>query len=475
VSLGATLGILGLNAILIAVGLCVMAPFLRGRSTAGVASCAGVALFVAVGVVSALLTALAVAGARVGVVTFLATSAAVATVGILVATTRRGPPRGGFLTAPAMPRRAFRGERELAICGGAVVLLGGLLLMRAGFRGGPWLDDSWTMWLPKGLVLDQSGLDPRVFVAENDTYKHFASLNYPLAWSILSNLDVKFAGELDVRAMNAQLGIMSVAFLGAVARMLWGHVRPVLVLGVLMFLLLCPEFVRQSQSGGADIPLAAILALFVLAAVGWLRSAHPGWLLLIGSFAAAAVAMKAEGAPQTLLFLTVIAAFGGWRRWRRTVVLAAVSVGALLTSLPWTLWKHEHHVKGVTNLGDALSIDYLRDHTERLDLAVEALARHATASSEWLVLVPAVIVVSSVAAILDRRLVWLTPVGLLAASFLFWSWAYWGDSEEIHYRLGTSAYRVIDAPLIASLVLAALGLERVVDRWMRQRATPTGV
>jgi hypothetical protein len=90
----------------------------------------------------------------------------------------------------------------------------------------------------------------------------------------------------------------------------------------------------------------------------------------------------------------------------------------------------------------------------------------------WLVVVPLAAVLGLVAARRLRRALPLVPAAAVTALYAFWVWAYWAETEDLDFLLTTSAYRVVDTPvLLAGLavpVLAEAMLVRGRDERERQ-------
>src|SRR5207244_3457189 len=207
-----------LNSVYLVVGYCLLTPFLR-RGVASAASYAGVALLIGAGWTGVLLCIAAVAGATTGVLTFALVAAGGAGAGLLSRRLVRRP--------PATPEPAARRQRPwedvvaTAAAAGLVAIAGFALV--GGFRSSPWLDDTWGWWVPKGLVLSSHGLVSGLW--QGSWGFIWISSDYPLWWSSLSALDLRFVGGVGLRAIDAQLRIPVLAFLGALARLLLGHVR----------------------------------------------------------------------------------------------------------------------------------------------------------------------------------------------------------------------------------------------------------
>jgi len=450
-------GVAGLNSVYLVVGYCLLTPFLR-RGVASAASYAGVALLIGAGWTGVLLCIAAVAGATTGVLTFALVAAGVAGAGLLSRRLVRRP--------PATPEPAARQQRPwedvvaTAAAAGLVAIAGFALV--GGFRSSPWLDDTWGWWVPKGLVLSSHGLVPGLW--QGSWGFIWISPDYPLWWSSLSALDLRFVGGIDLRAIDAQLTILVLAFLGALARLLWGHVRPWLLWPGLALVAAMPELFRQAQGGGGDVPLAVYLALYCVCAVLWLVRRDP--LVLVGAFtfAAAAVQIKSEGAPQ-LLVLTAVVSLLGLRAGLRPLLRlwSAVPV-ALALAAPWFAWRSTHHVHGDFALGRALDPSYLSSRTSRVRPAVHALGEHLISPRQWILAVPLLVALALLVALRERSWPPLVLPLVVAVDFFFWVWVNWSDPQDLHYRLSTSAYRVVDTAALVSAAFVPLVAERLVSR-----------
>jgi hypothetical protein len=314
-----------------------------------------------------------------------------------------------------------------------------------GFRSAPWLDDAWGIWLPKGLALWHHGLDERLFVPDG-VYVAFGVPDYPLWWSVVTSLDVQAVGEVDVRAMDAQLALLTVAFFGAVARLLWGVVRAEVLAASLLLLACCPELWRHVHGGIADLPLAIYAALSVLAAMLWMRTRAPFHLVLGAFSAAVALQIKTEALAEIAALAVVGVVLCRDRR------LVVASLAALATALPWLAWRW---VNDVPSRG---SLDF--GHVDRVPRTLASVVGHLLDPTEWLIVVPLFVAL----ALLARR-----PRFLLApaALTLVVVTAYWIDRDEIRYVLNTSAYRVIDPIVLTAAVLVPL----LAEAFLQERET----
>ena len=415
-------GVLAVNAVYLAVGYALL-----GRSRLHV-SWAGVALLVGAGSVGTAVFLATLVGLHANLLVAGIAAVLIGAAGLVAA--RGSEPQS---------RPAARVGPLPATCYGIVAAVCALGIV-GGFRSSPWLDDAWGIWLPKGLALWHHGLDERLFVP-NGEFVTFGVPDYPLWWSVVTSLDVQAVGELDVRVMCAQLGLLTAAFVGSVARLLWDCVRPTVLAGSLLLLVLSPELWRHVQGGVADLPLALFLALAIVAGARWLQTEERFYGLLAGFALAVALQVKTEALPEVAALVVVGALFA------RRLLWAGLSLAA---ALPWLVWRQVHDVPSRADL------DFSR--VERVPEAVRAVGEHVLDPTEWLVLVPLAIVL----AVLARQpKVLLVPGALLAVVLT----AYWIDRDEIGFVLATSAYRVVD-PLVLS---AAVLIPILAESFLQQR------
>lgn len=453
---GVVLGVVGLNAVFAAVGYAVLAAGLKGLSPRALASWAGVALLVGAALVGVALCGVAAAGGTTGPTALGAVAGILVAGGLAAAILLPGSPPTALAQAPPPLPRAAAAVATAAAFGLAAVALAVLV---GGFRTSPWLDDTWFFWLPKGLALDAHGLDPHLFV-RNDRYVSLQSEPYPLWWPVVTSLDVRFGGEVDLRAVNGQLAILTAAFLGAAARLLWRRVRPHLLFPGLLLLACSPELLRQAQGGGADLPLAYMVALSALAASLWVSARDRLALFLAFAFAAAAVQIKEEGIALVAIFLV---AFGLFALRRAVLLWGALALGAA-TSLPWFLWRREHAVGNPVSFGEALSRIAGFEGAHEVGVIADRLAYHLTNPREWLIAVPLALLLALAVAVGGRSPRELAlPLGL-GAAYLFWIAVYWGNNnEDVEAWLGTSAYRVVDSLVVVAAVFSPLLAERALS------------
>jgi glycosyltransferase involved in cell wall biosynthesis len=342
------------------------------------------------------------------------------------------------------------------------------LILVGAFHTAPWLDDSWTFWIPKGLSLGNLGLDPRLFTP-NAHYAALTHRSYPVFWSLTAELALRFAGHIDLRAVTGELAVLTLAFAGAIVRALAGRVRPALLwLGVALFLL-CPEVAHQTQGGGADLVLGVYLGMFVLCAFGCVTDRSRGALALAAVFGSVALATKVEGLPEFAI-CAFVACLTAWHVDRRTwrPLLGAV-FAASLSSVPWFVWAQLRAGREPTaDYGSSLELSHGIPPTSRLGPAVHALGAQALSSQHWLLIVPVTVSLYVVLAVRERKIDWLAPAVMIIAIFAFFVWLYWFNSPTQGAPLSTTVYRVFAPIALLSAAALPLALDRVlvpIPRW----------
>lgn len=454
------LGTAALNLVFVVVGYALLAPALRGSSVLTWLSYAGVALFVGLGCPGLLLCLAAIAGAKINLVAFGTTAVVLVLAGSTAAWRWPRPVQGRVAAVGA--QRRLEDDVATAACGLLVALLG--IAFIGALRSTPWLSDVWTFWLPKGIALDRNGLYAPLWLGTHGGVV-FPVPDYPLLWSIVENLDMRFVGSIDLRALNVQEAYLLIGFVGATARLLWGIVRPWVLWSGLLLSVALPEFLRHAQGAAADVPLAMYVTLALVAAAVWLLRRSMFALILVGVFAAAAFSIKSEGYPDIAVWLVVLTVVS-WPLARRRLipVWAAVGLGAV-TSLPWLAWKAIHHVPNQIQLGDLLSPSYLAHHGATRNEAIHVITHHFTNVKEWTIVIPLFVVVGIVGAKLERRpgrrLLWLGAPLFVLASWSLLVWVFWADRIG-GFRLINSAYRLIDVFALISALGSAVGLEFIL-------------
>ena len=453
-------GVLGLAVLAMAVGYCLLAPFLRTRPPLSWPSYAGLALLVGAGLTVWMLTTLAVVGVRPTSTVSLVVVVVLAAVGVAVAVVRplraaeppvsTRAPDGGSVTVAA----------AVAACAAVVAALGAVTVLAAS-RSTAWLDDTWFQWLPRGLMLQHQGLSADVFT-KVPGYISFVDFDYPLWWSVVT-ADAFRAGT-EMHGVATASALFFVAGIGALARLLHGLVRPVLLWPGLLLAMAAPNLINQTQSGGADLVLAVYLTV-ALVAGGAFVARGDALALAVGIAAAiTATSIKGEGLPQLLLYSVLLALFALRENRRRVVLALAIPLAGVLGALPWRLWLATHDAPGRIRYGPALHPVFMFDRADRIPPALDSILRHVLEPRSWLVALPLLVVLTLFAAYRTRRVVWIGPLAVAVVGIAFWTVVYWAGPFEVHIWLATSVGRVVAVvPLLAAVAAPALaeaGLSR---------------
>jgi hypothetical protein len=189
----------------------------------------------------------------------------------------------------------------------------------------------------------------------------------------------------------------------------------------------------------------------------WLARGDGVALVGVFGFAAAALAIKNEGLPETVLVLVVLSVAGLRAGRRRLCALWGAYALAFALAVPWFVWREVHGLHGDIGFTRSFDVGYLFDRTGRIRPALDALQSHAFGAGEWLIDVPLALALALALALWTRRALYLTPAVLVVLAFALLVWVYWADSNELAYRLSTSAYRTIDTvTILAGASLAPL-------------------
>jgi hypothetical protein len=490
--LGLVAGVLALNLLLALIGYCLLYASLRGRTLRIWLSYAGVALLVGAALVCSLLSFLAFTGLALGFWAFALCGGALATLG-LVAGRHLSPAWRARIAAPAAVAPATSRLESLVATGAACAIVAYIVLtVVGGFRSSPWLDDTWTMWVPKGRLLGTAGLDPRFF-SDTGPFDPFLHPDYPFWWSLLTNLNMRFVGSIDLRAVDAQLTILVSAFLAALARLLWGIVRPSILLPGLLLLALSPQIVRQGQAGGADLPLAIFLALFVVAGSSWLVTGNRFHLLPAFASATAVMTVKQEGPPELLAVLVLITLLAVWWRKQRVAALWVTATAAFLVLVPWLLWQSAHNVRPNPTVSHFISPDpatrvtptpgqaprpkpageKVRASGEGTWPTLEVLARELANPANWFLSAPLLLGLSVVAALRHRRLQWLAPFIVFLVSAALMAGGLWISSSFVDHRIRRASSRVLMPAALTIGIAIPLFVEGLLrDGPRRSRTEP---
>jgi hypothetical protein len=430
-------GLLGANALMLAVGIGALPLLGAARSWRELASRSGLAYLCGLAAVGVLSAHLAVIGVTSGWIALGVMAALLLSAG------------AWRLRGTEMPRWRRPGWIPVA---GSVAVAGVLAEYARAFVVAP-LDryDAWAIWALKGHALYSFGwADPVVFAS--DSYR-FAHLEYPLLLPSLEAIDFRAMGGFDTRLLHLQFLLLLVAALGALATMLRDRVPAILLWPSLLAVVLAPSVFDQLLSAYADLPLALFFAAGAVAAARWLVT-NERWALAIAAlFFAAAVLTKNEGTLFVLAALLglALAAAG---RWRAVVVAAAVPVVALV---PWHIYTAVYGLKGSDfKLTDSFDVGYVASRLYIGAIAFGTLGGQMLDPRQWglLLILFAVVVVASFS--VGLRALPLFSAALAALSWLGLSWIYVISHLSYSHYLDITRQRVISSIVLAGAALTPL-------------------
>jgi hypothetical protein len=254
-------------------------------------------------------------------------------------------------------------------------------------------------------------------------------------------------GAFDGTLIHVQLALLAFGFAAALWTLLRERVPAALAGATVLAIVVADSTLRQLASNLADIPLAFLVALGVVALARALLEDDASLLPFAAVVLGAATLTKPEG----LLF--AVAALVPFMVIARSRASLLTAVGVALILLPWRIFAAVHHLRNPEySFGNAVSPSYLSDHGDRLHPAVAGVW-HQVWSSGWGLLVP-LAVVAFAATLLARQ--W--RLAGFAAAWALLSFGgivlvFWISVVPVELTLRWAAYRTV-----ASLVLGAAAL-----------------
>jgi hypothetical protein len=318
--------------------------------------------------------------------------------------------------------------------------------------------DAWFTWTLKAKTLFfADGMEEWVF----GTAAHSGGVltSYPPGFPALQAMSFHAIGSADVVTLNLTYWFLTLGFVAAVAGLLAPRVRSGILLPVLLLMLVLPGLTGIPVPGGADRPLAYLVATAALLIVLWLDERQAWQLAAATLLLAGAFLTKREG---VLLGACVLgAAFAATladrrRAWPR---LGLTALAAFTLALPWRIWvgMQDHPEEGL-EAGILSTLENVDRALPSLELALRAMFGYGL----WLVL-PLVAVAGALLALLAgvRRpavfaLVFLA-LALAANTWITWSQTFFGLTLD--YSLNP-ATRFMVTPVLTAAAVTPLLLER---------------
>lgn len=389
---------------------------------------------------------LALFGVPVGVGAAVAGLAAIA-----LAARRVGLPRQ--LARARLPRPSAEQLAALAVTGVALVVLG--YAFRA-FVVRPLVDfDAWAIWAPKARLLYQ---DPGAAPAAIRSGLYGQS-PYPLALPTLQALGFGSMGRFDGALIGAQFAALAFGFVAALWALLERRARPLAISLCAAAIVVAPQFLFQLLTHYADVPLGLFIGLGVAAAAAWTVSPDDGWLLACAvAFIGMGALTKSEGTLFAVAAAIALLATQVGPAWRTRLRPALVAVGAIaLILLPWQIYCAAYHLKTSDyNLSDAVSLGYLREHSDRLGPVLRELGKQLTVTHQWGYLVFAVAAGVFTGALARRWRATAFAVVWLALAFAGLVLIYWISTLPTSSNLTNSSFRTIVSLLVGGTALLPL-------------------
>jgi hypothetical protein len=226
-------------------------------------------------------------------------------------------------------------------------------------------------------------------------------------------------------------------------------------------IVVAPSFFGQLQMNTADVPLAILLALGLVALAAWLRSGESGLLPAAALFLGAGAITKPEG-ELFVLAAFVAAAVVATRGQLKALGLSAAAV--LAVDLPWRIWTAVHHLKSTDySLSDLFDAGYLRHQSYRVHPVVEELLYQVRSTGSWSYLALLVVAGLAGALLLRRFRLFVFTAGWLVLSFAGLVGVYWISGDPLANHLYNSADRTIDTLVIGPALLVPVLLARPTD------------
>jgi hypothetical protein len=306
--------------------------------------------------------------------------------------------------------------------------------------------DGWAIWAMKARALyDFGGVAHGVF-----TTQPYGPLQHPLFLPALEATGFRSMGAFDGTLVHVQLALLGFGFAAGLWTLLRERVPAALAGATVLAIVTADSTLRQLAANLADVPLAFLVALGVVALARTLLDENAGLLPFAAVLLGAATLTKPEGllfAAAALVPFVLIA------RTRASLLTAAAVV---LILLPWRVYSAAHGLKNPEySLGDALNPSYLADRSERVRPAFEGVW-HQVWSSGWSWLVPLALVAFG-AALLARcwRLAGFAAAWALL-SFGGIVLVFWISVVPVELTLKWAAYRTVASLVIGAAALAPL-------------------
>jgi hypothetical protein len=458
-TLRAVAGLFVLHGFFLVVGAGVLWGLRGWRWWTELARLAGLAYLLGVAALVVVLTLELVVGIPFEPWTILASGVLIVVAGLLVGR-RAGRPR------PGLRPPGWRPPAPGLVSGFFLAAIGVYLL--ASFRSERLAErydwDAWFTWSLKSKALHFfGGLEEWVFGVP--VHSGGVLTGYPPAFPEIEAASFHAMGSADVVTSSLNYWFLMLGFAGAVAGLLAPRVRSTILLPSLLLVLVLPGFIGIPVPGGADRPLAFLIAVAALLVVLWIDERRRWQLAAATLLLAGAFLTKREGLllGACIIGAAAVATWGDRRfAWPRLLTAAGVSLGL---TLPWRLWVELNGYRGEEP--EEGLFGFLEESGKgpgALWLALRAMFGY----DFWLVL-PAIAVAAAVLAFLaGARRPAVFAASFLGAAALANAWITWSHDIfelSLEYTLNP-ATRFMVTPVLAAGAITPLLLEKA---WARPR------
>jgi hypothetical protein len=321
--------------------------------------------------------------------------------------------------------------------------------------------DGWVLWATKARVLYEHPSDGAAILQPG----FYGAPSYPVGMPALEATTMRAVGHFDSALVDLQLLALAAAAIVGIWVLLRRYAHPAVIGLALLTPLASSQLTSQLTTNYADVPLAFLTAVGVVAGGVWLTAGAEGrtWMLVCFSvFLGAAAWTKNEGLLFAIAAVVALVAtsFVARRNVRQALGAAA---GFVVLAAPWWVYASANNLETRDyNLTDLLDFGLLRDRADRVWPAAHELLQQMTVADAWGASF-AIIVLSVAAALLTRRRV----AGIYAAVWLVLAFGglvatYWISNHRLDNNLENSSWRTIVTLLVTGLCLTPLLLEGAV-------------
>ena len=399
-------------------------------------------------------------GALIGVAISPTVLALLAVVAIAIAAIRlRRRPMAPALEGPRTTRV------ELLLGAVPAAIIGWTLLVAARTTAAKPLAewDGWVLWATKARVL-YAHPDDGAAILQSGFY---GAPSYPLGLPALEATTMRAVGSFDGTLLDVQLALLVAAAVVGILVLLRRVAHPVVIGLALLATLASPQLAYQLTTNYADVPLAFLTALGVVAGAVWVVGGEQRrtWQLACFTvFLAAASLTKNEGlvfAAAAVAGLLVVTAVT--RNGAREALAAAAGFAALVA--PWRLYAAANNLETHDyNLGDLLDLPLLRDRADRVAPAASELISEMAALDSWGLSLVLIVLSVATALLTRRRVAGCYAICWLCLSFFGLVATYWISNHSLDNDLGNSSSRTVVTLLVAGLCLTPVLLDDAVAR-----------